>query len=265
MVWPFPSRRREGPRPRDLVPAGFVDVHCHVLPGLDDGPRAEDETARMLDAFAALGYARVAATPHWHHSGFETPERAQVGRLVDALNAGRGQAGPELVAGAEIAFDDRFLAALEADALPRLGAGRAYLLELSAVPGSLPRGFEDAAFRLAARGATLVIAHAERIPDLRRETGALERLRRAGALAQIDLTSLAGKHGRTAEEWAWRLVEGGEADVVGSDAHGAGDMPLVARALKALAELGPAVLARLAVSNPAALLDGAIERVVRDA
>jgi protein-tyrosine phosphatase len=265
MVWPFKTSRPEERRPRDLVPAGFVDAHCHVLPGLDDGPRAETETRRMLDAFGELGYARLAATPHWNHAGFETPERAQVERAVATLNAARAPAVPTLVAGAEIAFDDRFFPSLEAGTLPGLGAGAVYLVELPAVPGSLPRGFEDAVFRFAAKGATLVLAHAERIPDLRRETGALARLRTAGALAQIDLTSLVGKHGATAREWGWRLVESGEADIVGSDAHSADDLPLVERALVALGELGSSELERLASSNPASLLDGAAERVVRHA
>jgi protein-tyrosine phosphatase len=263
MIWPFDTRGREARRLRDLAPGGFVDVHCHVLPGLDDGARDAAESAQMLAALEGLGYARVAATPHWHHPGFRTPTAAEVERLVAELNAAEDRTAPLLVAGAEIAFDERFLPMIEADALPRLGDGRAYLLELPSLPGSLPRGFEDTVFRLAAKGVTLVLAHAERIPDLQREPSALLALRRAGALVQIDLTSLAGKHGRAAREQGFRLIERGEADVVATDAHAPSDLPLVGRALAELDDLDPAALLRLAASNPAALLAGAIEEVAR--
>jgi protein-tyrosine phosphatase len=264
MVWPFHARRKDKPSLRDLAPEGFVDVHCHVLPGLDDGPKEECDSVRMLESFESLGYSCVIATPHWHHSGFATPAQSQMEHLVEALNA-RERTAPQVVAGAEIAFDDRFFPALEAGALPHIGNARVFLVELPALPGSLPHGFEDAVFRLAAQGVTLVLAHAERIPDFQRESTALGGLRRAGALVQVDLTSLAGKHGRTASSRGWLFVERGEADVVGTDAHAPSDMPFVERALAELNAFDSAELVRLASSNPARILSGAVEEVERHA
>jgi protein-tyrosine phosphatase len=263
MVWPFSARRRAPSKIGELAPGGLVDLHAHVLPGLDDGPD-DDATARaMLDAFAALGYARVAATPHWHHSGFETPPPPEIERLVAAATADRGGAPPSLVAGAEIAFDERFLPALNADELPRLGRGRAYLVELSALPGALPRGFDETVFRLAAKGVALVLAHVERVPDLRRDPGPIDGLRRAGALVQVDLVSLAGKHGRTARRHGWSLVERGWADVVATDAHAPRDFPLIEAALAELVLFDGAEAVRLAATNPGKILDGACDEVVR--
>jgi len=263
MVWPFSKSRSKPSKIRELAPGGLVDLHGHVLPGLDDGPADDDASRAMLDAYAALGYTRVAATPHWHHSGFATPPLREIERLVAAANAERNGAAPALVPGAEIAFDERFLPALTADELPRLGRGRAYLLELCALPGALPRGFDELVFRLTARGVALVLAHVERVPDLRRDRGPISELRRAGALVQVDLVSLAGKHGRTARQHAWRLVESGSADVVATDAHSLRDFPLVERALEELALFDAADALRLAASNPGRILDGASDEVVR--
>ncbi|MCK9460812.1 MAG: hypothetical protein M0R80_14330 [Proteobacteria bacterium] len=263
MIWPFGERRPAPSRIRELAPGGLVDLHGHLLPGLDDGPADAAERRAMLDLYASIGYARVAATPHWNHSGFETPARAEVERLVAEANAERGGAPPEVVPGAEIAFDERFLPAFAADELPRLGAGRALLVELSALPGALPRGFDELVFRATARGAAIVLAHVERVPDLRRDRGPLADLRRAGALVQVDLVSLAGKHGRTARRHGWALVEGGTADVVATDAHGPRDFPLVERALEDLALLDAAEAARLAAANPGLILSGAHGEVER--
>jgi len=263
MVWPFRERRPKPSKIRELAPAGLVDLHAHVLPGLDDGAADDAASRAMLDAYAALGYARVAATPHWHHSGFATPSLQEIARLVAAANTERSGAVPVLVPGAEIAFDERFLPALTADELPRLGRGRAYLLELCALPGGLPRGFDEIVFRFTTKGVTLVLAHVERVPDLRRDRGPISELRRAGALVQVDLVSLAGKHGRTARQHAWRLVESGSADVVATDAHAPRDFPLVERALEELALFDAAEAVRLAAENPGKILDGASDEVVR--
>jgi protein-tyrosine phosphatase len=263
MVWPFGKRGTKPPRIRELAPGGLVDLHGHVLPGLDDGPPSAEESRAMLDRLAALGYARVAATPHWNHSGFPTPARAEVARLAAEANAARNGAPPVVVPAAEIAFDERFFAALAADELPRLGPGAAYLLELSALPGALPLGFEESVFRLATKGVTLVLAHVERVPDLRRDRRPISELRRAGALLQVDLVSLAGKHGRTARQHGWGLVESGSADVVATDAHSARDLRLVGEALGELAAFDAAEAVRLAAGNPGAILDGAFDEVRR--
>jgi protein-tyrosine phosphatase len=263
MVWPFGERRSKPSKIRGLAPAGLVDLHGHVLAGLDDGPGDEAASRAMLDAYAALGYARVAATPHWLHSGFATPTLQEIERLVAAANASRNGAPPELLAGAEIAFDERFQPALAANELPRLGLGRAYLVELSALPGALPRGLDELVFRLTAKGVAIVLAHVERIPDLRRDRGPLADLRRAGALVQIDLVSLAGKHGRTARQHGWRLVELGAADVVATDAHASGDLSLAGSALEELALLDASEAVRLASTNPGKILDGSFDEVAR--
>jgi len=263
MVWPFRARRGAPPAIRELLRSPLVDVHSHLLPGIDDGPADAGGTAAMLAGYAALGFSRVAATPHWRHPGFRTPAPEAVAAAAGVARRLPEAAGLEISTGAEIAFDERFAELVEADALPRLGRGRAYLLELSALPGSLPRGLAELAFRLCVRGVALVLAHVERIPDLRRG-GALAELRTAGALAQIDLTSLAGKHGGSARAEGLRLVEGGGADLLATDAHDRRDLALAEGALADLLRADAARVERLAAANPARVLDGAFAEVVRD-
>ena len=263
MIWPFTRKRRPpapGPAPRDLVPGGFHDTHAHVLPGIDDGAVDAAESHAMLDGLAELGYVRVAATSHFNHSLFEGVDRETTGRLVGELARAR-PGGPRLVAGGEIWFDERALDPGRLAKLPGYGGHPIHLVEFGTQPGAPPEGLEELVFRLQVRDTTIVIAHAERYPDVQRNPLRLEPLRRAGALVQVNLMSLVGRYGQRVMTAAWEILEGGYADVVGSDLHRAVDLPSLGRGLEELARWDAGELERLAAVNPAALLDGEPEEV----
>jgi protein-tyrosine phosphatase len=242
----------------------MVDIHSHVLPGVDDGARDWDDAEAMLDGLAALGFTRVAATPHFDNRALSPPLET-IGELADGLRARRGERTPEILTGAEVPFDDLFLAKESAGAIPTLGGARTYLVELGFAPGSAPRGIEERFFRFTVQGGTLILAHPERCPDLQKDLARVEGLAHSGTLMQVDLTALGGKHGREARKVALELLERGLADIVASDLHATADLPLVSSALGELASWDSQELVRLASTNPGRVLAGRAGEVIRRA
>jgi protein-tyrosine phosphatase len=226
------------------------------MPGVDDGAADMAESQRLLDGLAALGYRRLAVTPHYNPELFGAPTPDEVRSAVAAINRERGGNPPTVLTGAEIQLDDRFVEQVLAGELPGIADGPTYLVEFGHGYGTVPPGFEELLFRLQTKEIQLIIAHVERYADVQRDPRRLESLRRSGALIQVNLLSLTGKYGRGPRRTAWRLIEDGAADLVATDLHGAADLEPLGRALEELAELDAAALERLASTNPAAVLDG---------
>ena len=193
----------------------MVDLHAHILPGIDDGPRTSAEALAMARAAAAAGTRVLAATPHVNARFDPAPARIEQGleELRELLAAERVPL--ELAAGAEVA--QARLADLDDDALRAraLGGGRHVLLECE------PRGrdVEADVVELIARGHGVLLAHAERCRVFRADPSLIERLVDAGALVSVTAGSLTGAFGRGPEGLALALLERGLVHDVSSDAH----------------------------------------------
>jgi protein-tyrosine phosphatase len=230
----------------------LIDLHSHVLPGVDDGPRAIDGSVEILRAAAEDGIERIAATPHVRDDYPTSP--GEMERLVDEVNAAaRSEAIPvEVLRGGEL--DLAFAASLDDDALRRFGLGgnpRVLLLEFPYY--GWPLELPDLLFRLGTRGFTSVLAHPERSAEVQERPERLQAIVDAGALVQLTAASVDGRLGRRAAAGARALLDAGLAHLIASDAHG----PSVrAIGMTAAAEaVGDAVLARwLTHDVPAALL-----------
>jgi protein-tyrosine phosphatase len=230
----------------------MIDLHCHLLPGIDDGPADLGGTLAMARQHVKAGVEVVAATPH---VAWDMPnERETIDlRLADVHAALAAAELPlRVVRGAEIdvhqamGLTDEQLRALA------LGGGPWLLLEAPLRPGA---GFAPVAHALLKRGHRVLIAHPERSPLLQRDPEGLRELVRAGAATQVTAGSFAGSFGRTVRDYAERMLEAGLVHSVASDAHDALRRPPgLAQPLRAagLAELVP-LLTREA---PAAILAG---------
>lgn len=209
---------------REMVPAGYgwrtvIDLHAHVLPAVDDGPRAMEGSLALARAAVARGTTELAATPH---VTWDLPTRAAaVHDGVRALQAeldGAGiplrlHTGGELAVAKAVELDDAELAAL------RLGGGEWLLLECPLRASAA--GFEHAAVHVQRRGHRVLLAHPERSPLLQRDPRKLAALVAEGMLVQLTAGSLAGAFGGTVQAFALDLLGAGLAHVVASDAHDA--------------------------------------------
>jgi len=228
-----------------------IDTHCHLLPGLDDGPRVVGDSVDMGRALAAAGVTGVACTPHF--SGrFPTPVddgHAALEELRVALAAESVEL--EIVLGAELS-PAMALDAPDRELLDRtIGAG-SLLVELES---DTPVAAVDLVIaRLDDLGLRAVFAHPERCRAVRSRPRVLDGARSAGALVQVVARSLR-RSTRADAGAAWDLLDAGRVDLIASDAHRAADGAALETALEEVRRrYGGAALTALTDSVPARLL-----------
>ena len=207
----------------------MIDLHCHILPGIDDGPRTLAESVDLARAAVAAGTSTIVATPH---VSWDYPDNsaARIADGVAEVNAALEREGVDLdvLPGAEIAMTRAGeLPDGELEAL-RLGGGPYLLVECPLSPVAV--GFEPIASGLAARGHRILLAHPERCPAFQRDPAAYEALVRQGMLGQVTAGALIGRFGRHVREFAHRLVREGLAHDVSSDGHSVVQRPPSIRA-----------------------------------
>jgi protein-tyrosine phosphatase len=229
-----------------------VDVHAHVVAGIDDGPADDGETDALLDLLAEQGVTTVVTTPHVDARFAPRPD--EVAASVRALRA-RRTSRPGVLAGAEVhpgRLDEVIAAGIERFTIG--GAGTLLVEAAPDVPGTV---LEHCLRRLEHAGVRTLFAHAERSRALEADGGLAGDLVARGARLQVNAHSLcpgAGARGR----FAWHLVESGLASVVASDAHALGlRAPRLSDAADELAKrLDEDAVHALMYANPTALCDG---------
>ncbi len=238
----------------------MIDLHCHVLPGIDDGPRGLEQSVAMARAAASGGTRIMVATPHvsWDYQNRAEGIQARVVEVNAAL--ARERIPLEVRPGGEV--DASYSSELDEPELRglRLGGGDGLLLECPLTLAAAP--MDAIVFGLHRRGHRVVLAHPERSPMMRAQPGRLETLVRAGALTSITAGSLLGQFGREVRRFSFWMLEEGLVHNVASDAHDTTRRPPSLRdALMAAAALEAPGLAHhvewLANDVPRAVLDSA--------
>ena len=213
----------------------MIDLHTHVLPGIDDGPAGVEGSLELARVAAAGGVRTIAATPH---ITWDLPNTAAtVADGVAALQPQLDAAGIDvrLVTGGEIAASRaRELPDEELSAL-KLARGEWLLVECPLSVAAI--GFDQVLYELQARGHRVVLAHPERSPALHRDPDKVEAFVDAGMLASITAGSLTGQFGQTVKRFTLELIERGLVHNLTSDAHDAQRRPpAMAQALEVLAD-----------------------------
>ncbi|MBJ7470125.1 MAG: hypothetical protein JHD16_02445 [Solirubrobacteraceae bacterium] len=234
--------------------SGRTDLHCHLLPALDDGPVDDAHAVALARALIADGVTTVAATPH-RTTRLATPLPDLFARL-DYLRAllAVNDVQLDVLSGSEVAVDALIdMDPAEIQAL-RLGGTGPLLVELP-----LGEAFGDPTWpihQLLDAGTPVLIAHPERIPLIQQDPTLLQALVERGAHAQLTSGALIGRYGRTAQTCALGLLDAGLIDVIASDAHHHERRPPeTSAALDWLATARPNVDgAALAVHTPAVLI-----------
>jgi protein-tyrosine phosphatase len=191
-----------------------IDLHSHVLPGLDDGAADVEEAVEMCRAAAADGIEVLAATPHVRREYPTSPEQ-----IDTALARVREAVGDvlRLVPGAELALEELERPPDELRRFALAGNPRYLLVETPYYGWPLDVG--ERLFRLRAAGITPVLAHPERNAEVQARPELLEGPVAAGTLVQLTAASVDGRLGRASRAAAERLLELGRAHLIASDAH----------------------------------------------
>jgi len=238
----------------------FVDLHVHILPGIDDGASAWDESLQMARDASSHGTSCVVATPHLD---LDSPavEPSQVMELAKDLSVRAEQAGIPLTI--LPGFEMRMGVTLNEEAkrgtdlspftLNRSGKYLLFDLPMSEVPLVAL----EACFSLRLRGILPILAHPERNLELATKSSLLRSFLDAGLLIQIDSGSLLGRYGRRAKKTATMLVKERRVHVVASDAHTAGSAIDLEPAEAIIKALGGSRYADLLLKhNPALICAG---------
>lgn len=195
---------------------GIIDIHAHVLPGVDDGARDMDEAEALLRSALSQGIRGVAATPHYSRTRATDKEKLQ--SLAAELQERMRRHDPQftIYLGQETYYHEELIERLRQGQALTL-AGSRYVLVEFAPSVSYPAMFR-AMRRISGSGHIPVLAHMERYPCLREE-GRVQELRSCGCLMQMNYDSLKGFRFQREARWCRRQVLEGRVHVLGTDMH----------------------------------------------
>lgn len=198
----------------------MLDLHAHILPGLDDGPKTWDDAIAMLKAAAEDGITGIAATPHVKHGMFVSPME-RVLELTEEINRRAAELFPDkklkVFSGSEITVSMEALSGLKEGRFCSYNRGRYVLLEL---PSHFsPTGINNFLDSVSALGLLPVIAHPERNPHILSDVEPLYSFAAKGALMQVTAGSFTGFFGAEVKNLAMGLLERELVHLVASDAH----------------------------------------------
>ena len=236
----------------------MLDLHCHMLPAIDDGATDLAMALEMARMSVADGVHTVACTPHIYPGLYENTAdgiRAAIASLQAELD--REGIALKLVIGADVHLDPSLHDGIAAGRVPTLNGSRYLLLE---PPHHVaPPRFEDSLFMLMAKGVVPVITHPERLTWVETHYDVFERLAQRGVWMQVTAGALTGRFGRRVKYWGERFLGDGITHILATDAHHPRRRPpLLAEAREAAAKLvGEAEAGHLVGTRPQGIVDDA--------
>jgi protein-tyrosine phosphatase len=196
----------------------MIDLHCHILPSIDDGASDISISLEMAKAFVADGVSVVACTPHIL-PGLYATSGAQIRQAIQQLRQTLESEGIplQLVTGADNHIVPDFVEQLRSGNLLSLADTRYVLVE---PPHRVaPPRLEDLFFNICAAGYVPILTHPERLSWIEAHYPVIQRLIRAGVWMQVTAGSLAGAFGRNARYWGERMLDEGCVHILATDAH----------------------------------------------
>lgn len=239
----------------------MIDIHCHILPGMDDGPATWDDAIEMCRVAVADGIEEIVATPHMTPGLYQNGP-GEVRKMVDESNERIRELGLPLVIhpGGDVRFTADLPQCVDADRVPVLGGksgDRRYLVCELPAP-MVPPNSQSVFFELQLRGITPIITHPERNVELQTNLDLLYRFVCDGALAQVTAESLTGGFGPEAAVAARKMLACNLVHVIASDAHSPlHRRPILSGGVTAAAKVvGAARAHEMVTTLPAALIAG---------
>lgn len=234
----------------------YIDIHCHCLAAVDDGPATMVETLALCRALIEDGIGTVIATPHQLGRFSDCNEASQIREAISVLQGQLQRNGIALTVmpGGDVRVDERICQLLRADRILTLADGGRYiLLEL---PHEIFINIEPLLGELASMGLQAILSHPERHPVLSRQPDLLRDWLANGVHLQVTAGSLLGEFGPSVQRAAWHFMASGWVSFVATDAHDLhGRRPLMTAAFEHIsARLGAAAARLVCIENPLRIL-----------
>jgi tyrosine-protein phosphatase YwqE len=209
----FKKRKEEGKDALRLK----VDIHSHLIPGIDDGSQSMEESLNLLKGLEALGYEKVITTPHIMADAYRnTPHIIHKGLRTLRQAAAREGISLKIEAAAEYYLDDGFEALVQKGEMMLIK--EEYLLFETSYYAK-PMQLEDMIFAITASGYKPIMAHPERYRYVKDPLKEYSRFKELGVFLQVNLNSFGGHYGKDAKYKADFLSQEGMIDFLGSDVH----------------------------------------------
>ena len=207
------------PKPylKDLITGDYVDIHSHLLPGIDDGAKTISDTIRLTKAFETIGISQFITTPHISHYIWDnSPQAILANHKKTAILLSESNIKKPFQAAAEYFMDDWFEKHFKAEKLLTL-KDNYVLVEMSYM--NAPIQLYKILFDLQVAGYIPVLAHPERYLFYHKNFNEYEKLKKAGCLFQLNLLAVVGYYGGEITKISEQLLKKGMYDFVGSDVH----------------------------------------------
>ena len=236
----------------------MIDIHCHILPGLDDGPATMDESIEMCRIAYADGIRTIIATPHFRPGRYDHSEDV-VSLVIEGLRSEVARRGIDLqiLTGADVTVTPELPLYLgQRRGLTINNGGKYFLAELPT--GAVPAIWDHYLLSLIPRGFTPILTHPERNGWFLSHRDALYPFVNGGGLVQITAMSLTGEIGETVQSYSRYLLKQGLAHIIATDAHSAVQrMPLLSNAVAAAEDIiGRDTALRMVTDIPQAIIEG---------
>lgn len=234
----------------------MIDLHTHLLPGIDDGSVSLAQSLQMAKIAVDDGITVMACTPHIY-PGLYMNNAAGIRAECDKLQASLDEAGINLrlVVGADAHLVPELLSGLQSGRVPTLHQSRYFLLEPS--HHVMPPHFSDSVFQIVLAGYQPVITHPERLTWIEDNYSTFVDFAQRGVWLQVTAGAILGKFGTRAKYWSERLLSDGLVHILASDAHNTGRRsPQMAEALEQVTKrVGKSEAMRMVFDRPQAILD----------
>ncbi len=194
----------------------MIDLHCHILPNVDDGPQDIKESLMMADMAVGDGISHIVASPHFLWNG--TLERDEIGSALVSFKDKMAEKGIrlEVLFGADIKLNYESMKSIDGGNVPTINGSRYFLLEL---PDPVPPNLDKFLLSTGMKGYKAIITHPERNQSLLTSPKKMDNLRDAGALFQLTAMSFTGGFGSDIELFSRFLLKKGFVDFIATDAH----------------------------------------------
>jgi len=216
----------------------MVDIHCHILDGVDDGPKTIEEAIALARKLKEKGVSKVIATPHFIGDYDLKPTPECVNKKISQLSNELHKQGIEfgIYPGMEVFASDDTVDRIKNGEILTLNNSRYVLIEFSFE--NVPKYMLNLLFSMQLEGYIPIIAHPERYSVQYRKSGIIKEAVEKGALLQVNSGSLMGMHGKEVRKEAIRLLKEGMVHLIANDAHGGKRLvPVVKDVEKALIEV----------------------------
>ncbi len=196
----------------------MLDLHCHLLPGIDDGAVDLDMSLEMARMAVADGIRTVACTPHIYPGMYDNNRQGILAAMASLrIELARHDMDLQLVEGADVHLDVGLLAGIRDGRVPTLAGSRYLLLE---PPHHVaPPRFQESVFQLMVAGVVPVITHPERLSWIEGQYDVFKQLVKGGAWMQLTAGSLTGRFGKRPQYWAERMLDEQLVHILATDAH----------------------------------------------